>query len=384
MNIELDGIRLIWRNQPGSPIDVRTVTRINTADRRAIVEHEIPGMQGNVFQDLGREPVRISFDGSFHGETAKNTLEMVRSKYKQGVQLPFNSDISGASDVTKVVIEEFVVKETAGVPEVFEYSLVLREYKEPPPEPTTPPTRKEEAKEWLDKEAEKTRDSINVVTGKVLDSNSKPKSGVTVLLKSATAEYKLTTNGEGVYRKEDVPAGTYRVTVGDKEYDGIEETVAVGSGGDGGPGAEPGPEEAQEGSAEGGGSGEETGSEDKSGEPGAGDGSADESGKASEEAPSTENNGEEPVLPDKDAAGEEVTDESQAPAISSETGDELGPSGEDTAVPGFSGDEAGSGDIPGAGDEPGDQDDILGKEPPGGEQMEGSQGPAKGKKPRKK
>jgi hypothetical protein len=384
VNIELDGIRLIWRNQPGSPIDVRTVTKINTADRRAIVEHEIPGMQGNVFQDLGREPVRISFDGSFHGETAKNTLEMVRSKYKQGVQLPFNSDISGASDVTKVVIEEFVVKETAGIPEMFEYTLVLREYKEPPPEPTTPPTRKEEAKEWLDKEAEKTRDSINVVTGKVLDGNGKAKPGVSVLLKSATAEYKLTTNGEGVYRKEDVPAGTYRVTVEDKEYEGIEETVAVGSGGGEGESSGTGPEEEGGGSTEDGEPGGEPGGEDESGEQGSGKGSEDESGGVPKKTTGLEEPGEEPVPGESGAAEGDISEESGGPDSSAKKGDEGEAPGGDAPGDSLTGDEAEPGDISGAGDESEDPDGGSGKVPSGDQPEEDLPEPKKGKKGSKK
>jgi hypothetical protein len=230
VNISLDSIPLIWRNQPGTPVDQRTVTNITTTDKRAIVEHEIPGMQGNVFQDMGRDPVRISFDGSFHGKSAKNNLENIRSKFKLGTALPFNSDITGAADVTKVIIEEFRVEETAGIPEMYRYSIVLREYKEPPPAPTTPPSQEGKAKEWADKTAEEQADSINVVTGKVLDEEGNPKSGVKVHIKGKNGEYSVPTNEEGVYRQEDVPPGTYTVTVDDELYEGLEEEVTVGSG----------------------------------------------------------------------------------------------------------------------------------------------------------
>jgi hypothetical protein len=237
MNITLDGIPLIWRNQPDTPVDQRTVTNITTTDKRAIVEHEIPGMQGNVFQDMGRDPVRISFDGSFHGKSAKNNLENIRSKFKLGSALPFNSDITGAADVTKVIIEEFRVEETAGIPEMYRYSIVLREYKEPPPEPTTPPSQEGKAKEWAEKTANEEADSINVITGKVLDEDGKPKSGVKVLIKGNDGEYSIATNEEGIYRREDVPPGKYKVTVDDELYEGLEENVTVGSGGEGDGGA---------------------------------------------------------------------------------------------------------------------------------------------------
>lgn len=232
MNIELDGIALIWRNQPGTPVDIRTVASITTTDKRAIVEHEIPGMQGNVFQDMGRDPVKISFEGSLHGKSAKNNLECIRSKFKQGVPLPFNSDVSGAADVTKVVIEEFRVDETAGIPEMYKYSIILREYKEPPPEPTTPPSQEGTAKEWAEDESEKAADSINVITGKVLDAEGNPKDSINVRITGKDGEFQVTTNKEGIYRYEDLPAGTYSVNVLGEGYEGITETVTVGNGGE--------------------------------------------------------------------------------------------------------------------------------------------------------
>ncbi len=149
MLIEIDDIPLIFQNQPGEPEDIRTVTNISTGDSRSMVEHEIPGMEGNSFQDVGRSPVTISFDGSLHGPSARGNVEKLRSKFKQGTPLPFLSDISGATDVTKVLIEELNVREDAGIPEVYNFSITLQEYKEPPPEPSTPPSQDEAAEHWM-------------------------------------------------------------------------------------------------------------------------------------------------------------------------------------------------------------------------------------------
>jgi len=74
VNIELDGIDLnkTLYDQNGGVEEIRYISNISTSDKRGMVEHEIPGMEGNVFQNLGRSPVNISFDGAFEGESAKS------------------------------------------------------------------------------------------------------------------------------------------------------------------------------------------------------------------------------------------------------------------------------------------------------------------------
>ena len=234
MNIELDSIPLIWTEMDpaGGISEVRNVSNINTSDKRSMVEHEIPGMEGSVFQNFGRSPVRISFDGSLQGKTAKNNLEIIRSKFKQGIPLPFYSDISGAADVTKVLIEDLRIEDAAGMMNRYKYSIALTEYKEPPPEPVTPPAQDEEAENWVEEAATETVESINCLTGKVLDSEDNPKSGVPVFARSYEGEYQGKTNDEGMYRIENLPPGKYKITVDSEEYQGIEEVVTIGKGGE--------------------------------------------------------------------------------------------------------------------------------------------------------
>jgi hypothetical protein len=231
LNIELDGIALIWTDQDsaGGITEVRNVSNITTNDKRSMVEHEVPGMEGNTFQDQGRSPVKISFAGSLQGKTAKSMIEVIRSKFKLGAPLPFNSDITGSTDVTKVLIEELNVEDIAGGANRYRYSIVLREYKEPPPEPVTPPTQDKEAEQWADEAAKEATESINCLTGKVLDSDGNPRAGIGVIASSDDGEFKGETDEEGVYRLEDLPSGRYRVTVDSEEYEGIEEIVFIGS-----------------------------------------------------------------------------------------------------------------------------------------------------------
>lgn len=224
MNIELDGISL---NKTAEG-DIRNVFNIGTADSRALVEHKIPGMEGSVIQDLGRSAVRISFDGTFQGKNSKTLVEQLRSKFKQGTPLPFNSDISGAADVTKVIIEELAITDSAGFKDRFTFSMALREFKEPPPAPTPVQPQDEAAEEWAEEVAEESVESVNQVSGKVLDAAGGPKAGVMVLIKGDTGEYQAETDEDGMYRVERLEPGTYRVTIDDKEYEGLAEEVVIG------------------------------------------------------------------------------------------------------------------------------------------------------------
>jgi hypothetical protein len=229
LNIELDGIPLVWTEQdPGGGVtEIRNISNIDTIDKRSIVEHKIPGMEGSVFQDLGRFSVRISFDGSLQGKSAKSKIEVIRSKFKQGIPLPFNSDISGAMDITKVLIEDLHVENLAGSENRFRYSIVLKEYKEPPPEPITPPSQEEEAKKWSDNLAKDAISSINYLTGRALDSDGKPKEKLAVLVSSENGEFKAMTDKDGVYSLENLPPGKYTIRVDSEEYKGVEETIII-------------------------------------------------------------------------------------------------------------------------------------------------------------
>lgn len=235
MNIEIDGIALVKSEQgeAGSGVEIRNVSNISTTDRRNIVEHQIPGMEGSVFQNMGRAAVRISFEGTLQGRSAKNKLETIRSKFKQGIPLPFNSDISGATDVTQVLIENLRISEEAGITDRYQYSIVICEYKEPPPEPTIPPSQDEGAAEAHENMAEEEIEAINYITGKVLDHEGNPKTGVAVIIRSEASEYRVETNEEGIYRQNDLPPARYRVSVESEEYRGIEKEVVIGSGGGG-------------------------------------------------------------------------------------------------------------------------------------------------------
>lgn len=133
MKVELGGTPLdrTEENPVGGVSDARSIANIVSAAKRNYVMHPIPGMDGCVFQDMGRTAVRISFNGTIIGKSAISTVEMLRAKFKSGEPLPFNSDVSGASDITQVVIEDLKFSGSAGNKNHYTYSIVLKEYREP-------------------------------------------------------------------------------------------------------------------------------------------------------------------------------------------------------------------------------------------------------------
>ena len=153
MHLKLDGIDLIKRvDKDGAAEEVRSIHDLSVSGKRRIVELQIPGLTGNVFQDMGRNPLRISFDGELAGPGAMSTLQELKSKFELKKPVPFSSDITTINDVTEVVIEDFSVRFTSSVVSGSLYSVVLREHKSSStgggggPGETQPPNQEESAK----------------------------------------------------------------------------------------------------------------------------------------------------------------------------------------------------------------------------------------------
>lgn len=160
-SIELDDMPLIkHEREPDTGVskEIRSVYNINISEKRRIVELRIPGMKGNVLQDLGRDPVRISFDGIFHGETAKEDLKSLRAKFKAGKPVSFLSSLSDIAEVTKVLIEELGVVDLSSVTNTYRYTIVLREYSPPQEEEEESPTsQQQQAKEETEKRSDEAK-----------------------------------------------------------------------------------------------------------------------------------------------------------------------------------------------------------------------------------
>jgi len=118
-------------------VELPGVQKIHTEEERAVVEHRVPGLAGSVLQDLGRGTTGIILEGIFHGEEALDDMESLREKFKAAEPVLFSADITASSDVTEVLIDELQVKEVAGRPDHYRYTIRLLEYV-PPPAPAGP------------------------------------------------------------------------------------------------------------------------------------------------------------------------------------------------------------------------------------------------------
>ncbi len=116
-------------------VELRTIQHITTVEQRALVEHRVPGMSGSAFQDLGRPSTRLQLDGVLFGEQARADLEKLRGKFQAAEPVSFAADITTATQIVDVLIEDLRVVEVAGRPNTFTYAVVLRESPPPPPAP---------------------------------------------------------------------------------------------------------------------------------------------------------------------------------------------------------------------------------------------------------
>lgn len=162
MQMKLDDIELIKRvDKEGAIVEVRSINSLSVSGRRNIVELQIPGSTGNVFQDMGRNPIIISFDGEFVGPGSSATMQDLKSKFELKKPVPFTTDITTISDVTEVVIDSLSVNFMYEAPVGGRYSIVLREHKsasapgEAGPGETTPPSQEESAKRDIELKASK-------------------------------------------------------------------------------------------------------------------------------------------------------------------------------------------------------------------------------------
>ena len=108
---------------------------VESYESRALVEHRVPGLAGNYFQDMGVTPNTIIIAGTKSGDDDRDKfLTGIRKIFNQGDPTTFAADINTATDITDVIVEGFHASEVAGSPDHFEYYIKLRKYV-PPPQP---------------------------------------------------------------------------------------------------------------------------------------------------------------------------------------------------------------------------------------------------------
>jgi hypothetical protein len=120
MALELGGIKL------------SKITGIRTLEQTGFVRYAVPGMEGELTQNLGRPSVRLQIQGIHYGPNAAEGLEELRKMHFNKDPVEFLADVIGRSFFALVVLNRFEVVQEAGAPDQYSFLLEIVEYKEPP------------------------------------------------------------------------------------------------------------------------------------------------------------------------------------------------------------------------------------------------------------
>lgn len=120
-------------------LELEQVQRIETDQDQVLLAHEVPALEGDFLQRLGRRGTGVTLSGVLTGPESKEGVAALREKFHAAEPVSFVADIATATRVDEVLIEQLDVRELAGRPERFEYAFSLREFTEPPEVPTEPP-----------------------------------------------------------------------------------------------------------------------------------------------------------------------------------------------------------------------------------------------------
>lgn len=112
------------------------IERIASLESRRLAALPVPGLSGDLHQDLGRGALAVEISGSMVGDEARDELlKELRAKFEEGEPVDFVADIVKESKLEQVLIEELEFEESSSAPDTFRYRIVLREYTEPPEPP---------------------------------------------------------------------------------------------------------------------------------------------------------------------------------------------------------------------------------------------------------
>lgn len=115
-------------------INLTRIHKVATMEVADYASHRIPGLNGNVVQNMGRESVRLQIEGIFYGNEATDNLESLRDVYKAREPVDFLAEIVGQAYFSQVIIERFEVEQAAILPDQYSFLLTIAEFV-PPPEP---------------------------------------------------------------------------------------------------------------------------------------------------------------------------------------------------------------------------------------------------------
>jgi hypothetical protein len=120
MAIELGGVTL------------EQLTHVAVRERARIVQHTVPGLDGDLAQALGRPSVEVSIRGIFYGASAADDLKQLRDAYLAREPVDFFAEAIGEGYFAQVLISRLEVQQRAAYLDQFDFACYVVEYVEPP------------------------------------------------------------------------------------------------------------------------------------------------------------------------------------------------------------------------------------------------------------
>jgi hypothetical protein len=117
-------------------LEVPRIERISAVEGRRLARLAVPGLQGDLHQDLGTDSLLVEIEGSLQTDQERDDfLGAVRGAYLAGDPLAFVADIVTATELEQVLVEALEVEEVNEAAGGFRYRIRLRQYVEPPEPP---------------------------------------------------------------------------------------------------------------------------------------------------------------------------------------------------------------------------------------------------------
>ena len=201
-------------------LELQQVQEIETEQDQLLVQHSIPALEGDFLQRLDRRATQVTLTGVLTGAEVGESLKTLREKFRAAQPVSFVGDITAATKVDQVLIEEMRVRELAGKPVRFEYAFTLREYI-PPAENLQEQSEAvntevdEEGRQEANQTVEDITENVGGLEVKVtLANNLQDFTGIVVLVEGEKESgeritFLMEAQAEGVYRRENVAAGRY-------------------------------------------------------------------------------------------------------------------------------------------------------------------------------
>ena len=87
-----------------------------------IVRPPVPGLLGDIQQDLGAASLTVELSGSLHGDESRDDfLQKLRDDFRAGEPVSFAADITNASELDRVLIDELELEEVNDSADGFRY-----------------------------------------------------------------------------------------------------------------------------------------------------------------------------------------------------------------------------------------------------------------------